>query len=79
MSSMSIVLQPIAAATIAAPPAPPLPAGSLERLPDVGACADSYWRLVMAFLVGYHPHLPRAHFSDLKAWYVWCAAPASTR
>jgi site-specific recombinase XerD len=72
-SSTSTTLQPIAAAAIAAPPAPALPSGPLERLPDVGAGADPYWRLVTAFLVGYPPHSSRAYFSDLKAWYGWCA------
>jgi integrase/recombinase XerD len=72
-SSTSTELQPTAAAAIAAPPAPPLPAGALERLPDVRAGADPYWRLVTAFLVGYPPHSSRAYFSDLKAWYAWCA------
>ena len=72
-SSTSTALQPIAAATIAAPAAPTLPAGPLERLPDVGDGADPYWRLVTAFLVGYPPHSSRAYFSDLKAWWTWCA------
>jgi site-specific recombinase XerD len=72
-SSTSTALQPIAAATVAAPLAPPLPAGALERLPDVGTGIDPYWRLVTAFLVGYPPHSSRAYFSDLKAWYAWCA------
>ena len=26
-----------------------------------------------AFLVGYPPHSSRAYFSDLRAWYAWCA------
>lgn len=34
---------------------------------------DPHWRLVTAFLVGYPPHSSRAYFSDLKAWYAWCA------
>jgi site-specific recombinase XerD len=73
-SSSSTALQPTAAATITAPTAPPLPAASLERLPDAGAGTDPYWRLVTAFLVGYPPHSSRAYFSDLRAWYAWCAA-----
>jgi hypothetical protein len=28
---------------------------------------------VTAFLVGYPPHSSRAYFSDLKAWWAWCA------
>ena len=73
-SSTSTALQPIATAAIAAPPPPALPAGPLERLPDVGDGADPYWRLVTAFLVGYPPHSSRAYFSDLKAWWSWCTA-----
>ncbi len=34
----------------------------------------SVWRLVTAFLVGYPPHSSRAYFSDLRAWWSWCAA-----
>ena len=75
-SSTSTALQPIAAAAIATPPPPTLPIAALERLPDVGAGADPYWRLVTAFLVGYPPHSSRAYFSDLKAWWAWCAAAA---
>jgi integrase/recombinase XerD len=71
-SSTSTELQPIAAATIASSAVPALPGGPLERLP--GAGADPYWRLVTAFLVGYPPHSARAYFSDLKAWWAWCAA-----
>ena len=48
-SSTRTELEPIAAAAIAAAPAPALPAGGLERLPDVGPGADPYWRLVTAF------------------------------
>jgi site-specific recombinase XerD len=72
-TSTTTTLQPLAAAVIAAPPTPALPAGPLERLPDVGAGADPYWRLVTAFLVGYPPHSSRAYFSDLRAWWAWCA------
>jgi hypothetical protein len=62
-AASSIELQPIAAARVAAPAAPALPAGALQRLPDVGAGADPCWRLVSAFLVGYPPHSSRAYFS----------------
>ena len=74
MSTTSAALQPITGAAIAAPRAPALPVGPLERLPDVGDGADPYWRLVTAFLVGYPPHSSRAYFSDLRAWWTWCGA-----
>ena len=73
-STTSTELELIGAAAIVAPAAPALPAGPLERLPDAGEGADPYWRLVTAFLVGYPPHSSRAYFSDLRAWYAWCAA-----
>ena len=66
-------LQLLATVGVAAPPAPDLPHDALARLPEVGAGADPYWRLVTAFLVGYPPHSARAYFSDLKAWHAWCA------
>ncbi len=66
-------LEPIAAAAFAAPLAPALPLAALERLPDVDAGVDPYWRLASAFLVGYPPHSSRAYFGDLRAWYAWCA------
>ena len=66
-------LQRLVPIAVPAPPVPALPAEPLERLPDIGAGADPYWRLVTAFLVGYPPHSSRAYFSDLKAWYAWCA------
>jgi integrase/recombinase XerD len=72
-SSTSTALAPIEAAAIASPAAPSLPGAALERLPNLGAGADPYWRLVSAFLVGYPPHSSRAYFSDLGAWYAWCA------
>ena len=68
-----VVIAPIATAAVAAPPAPALPVAALERLPDVDAGADPYWRLASAFLVGYPPHSSRAYFGDLRAWYAWCA------
>jgi len=52
---------------------PPLPLAALNRLPAVSGDTDPYWRLVTAFLVGYPLHSSRAYFSDLKAWYAWCA------
>ena len=70
---MSGELQRLAPIAVPAPPAPVLPAEPLERLPPIARDADPYWRLVTAFLVGYPPHSSRAYFSDLKAWYAWCA------
>ncbi len=70
---MSGELRRIASIAVPAPPAPVLPAEPLERLPVVRGDTDPYWRLVTAFLVGYPPHSSRAYFSDLKAWYAWCA------
>lgn len=70
---MSGELQRIAAVALPAPATPALPAEALGRLPAVDSDADPYWRLVAAFLVGYPPHSSRAYFSDLKAWYAWCA------
>jgi integrase/recombinase XerD len=66
-------LQRTTAIDVPAPMAPSLAAEALERLPLVDGDVDPYWRLVTAFLVGYPPHSSRAYFSDLKAWYAWCA------
>jgi integrase/recombinase XerD len=70
---VSSELQHIATVDVPAPPAPALPAGPLGRLPAVSGTSDPYWPLVAAFLVGYPRHSSRAYFSDLKAWYAWCA------
>jgi site-specific recombinase XerD len=70
---MSGEVQHRAVAEVPAPPAPALPAEPLRRLPAIDGDADPYWRLVTAFLVGYPPHSSRAYFSDLKAWWAWCA------
>jgi integrase/recombinase XerD len=70
---MSGKLQRVASIALPAPPAPSLPAEALDRLPLVDGDVDPYWRLVTAFLVGYPPHSSRAYFSDLRAWYGWCA------
>jgi site-specific recombinase XerD len=70
---MSGELQYVAAIALPAPVAPALPAEALDRLPPMPGDVDPYWRLVTAFLVGYPPHSSRAYFSDLKAWYAWCA------
>jgi integrase/recombinase XerD len=70
---VSSALQRIATVDVTAPPAPALPAEPLGRLPAVSGTSDPYWPLVAAFLVGYPPHSSRAYFSDLKAWYAWCA------
>jgi integrase/recombinase XerD len=70
---MSGELQRVASIAFPAPPAPELPVEALDRLPLVDGDIDPYWRLVTAFLVGYPPHSSRAYFSDLKAWYAWCA------
>jgi site-specific recombinase XerD len=71
-TSKSTELQRPASAAITVRKPPALPVGPLERLPDVGAGADPYWRLVTACLVGYPPHSSRAYFSDLRAWHAWC-------
>ena len=62
------------------PPAPPLPAAAVDRLPrgELGVPEldeDPYWRLVAAFLVECRrAQTRRAYFTDLKAWYAWCVA-----
>jgi integrase/recombinase XerD len=62
------------------PPAPTLPAAAVDRLPrgELGVLEldeDPYWRLVAAFLVECRrAQTRRAYFTDLKAWYAWCAA-----
>jgi site-specific recombinase XerD len=66
-------LQRASAGAPPAPLAPALPTEPLGRLPSIAGDTDPYWRLVTAFLVGYPPHSSRAYFSDLKAWYAWCA------
>jgi integrase/recombinase XerD len=61
------------------PPAPALPAAAVARLPrgELGVPElddDPYWRLVAAFLVECRrAQTRRAYFTDLKAWYAWCA------
>jgi len=35
--------------------------------------ADPAWRLAAAFLLGYRGHTRRAYFTDIRAWYTWCA------
>lgn len=60
-------------------PAPALPAAALDRLPhsELGVPEledDPFWRLTAAFLVECRrPQTRRAYFSDLRAWYAWCA------
>jgi integrase/recombinase XerD len=57
---------------------PGVPSVGLDRLPD-GALgvpeldSDPAWRLAAAFLVGFRGHTRRAYFSDIRAWYAWCA------
>ena len=51
----------------------------LDRLPTAGLGvpeldADPAWRLAAAFLVGFRGHTRRAYFSDIRAWYAWCAS-----
>jgi hypothetical protein len=67
----------VAASAPAVGPGPP--SAALERLPT--AClgvpeldADPAWRLAAAFLVGFRGHTRRAYFSDIRAWYAWCAS-----
>jgi hypothetical protein len=62
------------------PPAPALPTAAVDRLPrgELGVTEldeDPFWRLVAAFLVECRrAQTRRAYFTDLKAWYAWCAA-----
>ena len=67
-----------AAAPLALPAAPELPAAAVERLPrsELGIAdldADPFWRLVAAFLFECRrEQTRRAYFNDLRAWYAWC-------
>jgi site-specific recombinase XerD len=62
------------------PPAPVLPGAAVDRLPrgELGVPEldeDPFWRLVAAFLVECRrAQTRRAYFTDLKAWYAWCAS-----
>jgi integrase/recombinase XerD len=67
----------VAASAPAVGPGPP--SAALERLPTAGLGvpeldADPAWRLAAAFLVGFRGHTRRAYFSDIRAWYAWCAS-----
>ncbi len=53
-------------------------AAVLARLPPAALGvphldADPAWRLAAAFLLGYRGHTRRAYFTDIRAWYTWCA------
>jgi hypothetical protein len=62
------------------PAAPALPVAAVDRLPhgELGVDEldqDPFWRVVAAFLVECRrAQTRRAYFTDLKAWYAWCAA-----